>query len=213
MTIRILLAEDHRMVREALRDTLGRVPGMAVVGEAGDGPAVLDLAARLSPDVVVLDIGLPKLNGIEVAERLRDAGSRARIVALSAYSDKRFVRQMLQAGAIAYVVKSTAGTELVRAIEAVVAGHGYFCPEVAMALAEQVQDHGGAGAESRALGRREREVLRLIAEGLRSLAIAEQLHVSPATVEVHRRNIMRKLDLHTVADLTKYAIREGIIAL
>jgi DNA-binding NarL/FixJ family response regulator len=212
MTIRVLLVEDHRMVREALREVLTKLPDIEVVGEAGDARDALEQAAALSPDVVVLDFRLPDLNGVEVAARLRDAGSQARVVALSAFADKRFVTAMLRSGASAYVTKSAAGTELVRAIRAVAAGHGYFSPEIAGALAAEVRDQPLAG-EAQPLARREREVLRLIAEGVRSPAIATQLHVSVATIEVHRRNIMRKLGLRTVAELTKHAIREGIISL
>jgi two-component system NarL family response regulator len=200
------------MVREALCEVLRKVPDIEVVGEAGDAREALKQAAELKPDVVVLDIRLPDVNGVEVAARLRDAGCRAKLVALSAFADKRFVTAMLRSGASAYVTKSAAGTELVRAIRAVAAGHGYFSPEIAGALASEVRDRPLAG-EAQPLARREREVLRLIAEGVRSPAIAEQLHVSVATVEVHRRNIMRKLGLRTVAELTKHAIREGIVSL
>jgi two-component system NarL family response regulator len=212
MTIRVLLADDHRLLREALRDALAKEPDIAIAGEAGDGRTTLELAARLAPDVIVLDIGLPDLNGIEVAVRLLEKRPGAKIVALSAYADKRFVSEMLHAGAVAYVTKSSAGTELVRAIRAVAAGQGYLCPEVAGAVLAEVRGRRQRGAAER-LGRREREVLRLIAEGARSAAIAEQLHISPATVEVHRRNIMRKLGLRTIAELTRYAIREGLISL
>lgn len=212
MTIRVLLTDDHRLVREALREILSKEADIEVVAEAGDGASALDIASRLAPDVVVLDIGLPDLNGIEVAARLADMPSAPRIVALSAYADKRFVSEMLRAGAVAYVTKSAAGSELVRAIRAVAAGQSYLCPEVAGALVSEVRGLRRRGENPR-LGRREREVLRLIAEGARTARIAEQLHISPATVEVHRRNLMRKLGLHTVAELTKYAIREGLISL
>jgi DNA-binding NarL/FixJ family response regulator len=212
VTIRVLLVEDHRMVREALCEVLKKVPDIEIVGEAGDAREALQQAADLEPDVVVLDIRLPDVNGIEVAARLKDAGSRAKLVALSAFADKRFVTAMLRSGASAYVTKSAAGTELVQAIRAVAAGHGYFSPEIAGALASEVRGRPLVG-EAQPLARREREVLRLIAEGVRSPAIAEQLHVSVATVEVHRRNIMRKLGLRTVAELTKHAIREGIVSL
>ena len=212
MTIRVLLAEDHRMVREALRDALAKVADIEIVGEAGDGRAALEQARLLEPDVVVLDIGLPDLNGMEVATRLKQAGSAAKIVALSGYSDKHFVVEMLRSGAMAYVTKSAAGTELVRAIRAVARNESYLCPAVAGALVSHVRDSSLSEDVPR-LARREREVLRLLAGGLRSLAIAEQLHIAVATVEVHRRNIMRKLGLRTVAELTKYAIREGIVLL
>jgi len=210
VTIRVLLVEDHRMVREALRDVLTKVPDITVIGEAGDAREALQHARALAPDVVVLDITLPDLNGIEVTARLKDAGNPAKVVALSAFADRRFVTAMMRSGASAYVTKSAAGTELVRAIRAVAAGEGYFSPEIAGALAMQMHDQA---PDAPRLSRREREVLRLIAEGARSPGIAVTLHVSVATIEVHRRNITRKLGLHSVAELTKYAIREGIVSL
>jgi two-component system NarL family response regulator len=209
MTIGVLLVEDHRLVREALRDALLSVPDIRIVGEAGDAAAALERAAEVKPDVIVLDIRLPDVSGIETAARLRDHGCQAKIVALSAYTDKRFVSEMLRAGATAYVTKSAAASELVRAIRSAAAGHSYFCPEISSALVAEVRDNG-AGEPAR-LGRREREVLRLVAEGRRSAAIADELSISVATVEVHRRNIMRKLGLRTVAELTRFAIREGLV--
>lgn len=211
MTTRILLADDHRLLRDALRAALLREPDFEVVGEAGSGAETLERCIALAPDVVVLDIGLPDLNGIEVAARLNALPARPRILALSAYADRRFVAEMLRAGAAGYVTKSAAGTELVKAIRAVSAGRDYLCPEASGALVREVKEASREGRSAR-LGRREREVLRLVAQGARSTAIAEQLHISPATVEVHRRNIARKLGLRTVADLTRYAIREGIVA-
>ncbi len=212
MSIRIVLVEDHRMVREALGEVLRKVPDIDVVGEAGDAKEGLKLATTLKPDVLVLDIRLPDLNGIEVAARVRDSGINIKIVALSAFADKRFVTAMLRAGASAYVTKSAAGTELVRAIRAVAVGHGYFSPDIAGTLVSEMQNRNRAG-EGVPLARREREVLRLIAEGVRTPAIADQLHITVGTVEVHRRNIMRKLGLRTVAEMTKHAIRESIVSL
>jgi two-component system NarL family response regulator len=212
MTIRVLLVDDHRMVREALRDALAKVPDVQVVAEAGDARSAVEQVRLHAPDVLVLDIGLPDLNGMEVASQLRDTGSRVKIVVLSAYSDKRFVTEMLRLGACGYVTKSAAGTELVRAIRAVMAGHGYFSPDIAGTLASAARDAAQPPGSPR-LARREREVLRLIAEGLRSPAIAEHLHIAVGTVEAHRRNIMRKLGLRTVAELTKHAIREGMVSL
>jgi two-component system NarL family response regulator len=209
MTIRVLLADDHRLVREALRDALAKFDDIDVVGEAGDGAAALEQARVLQPDVLVLDIGLPDFNGIEVANRLRKAGNAARIVVLSAYADKRFVTEMLHAGASAYLTKSAAGTELVLAIRAVVAGQSYFSPEVAATLVTAVVNGDGAGASR--LAPRERQVLRLVAEGKRNNEIALLLHIAASTVEVHRRNIMRKLEIKTVAELARYAAREGIV--
>lgn len=207
--ISVVLVDDHRLLREALRDTLAREDDVQVVGETGQGLQAIEWVREMRPDVVVLDIGLPDLNGIEVAARIHETHADTRIVALSAYSDKRFVNEMLRAGASAFVSKASAGTELVVAIRAAAAGNSYLSPDVAGALAAQVRSES-TQAEAR-LGRREREVLRLVAQGLRSPAIAETLHMAVATVDVHRRNIMRKLDLHTVADLTRYAIREGIV--
>jgi two-component system response regulator NreC len=212
MTTRVFLIEDHWMVREALCEVLTQDPDIEVVGQAGNAADGLRRVTSLQPDVVVLDISLPDLNGIEVAARLRDAGVAARIVALSSFCDERFVSAMMRAGASAYVTKSEAGTELVRAIHAVVGGEGYFSSEIVSALASEVRG-GLPGTDTAPLARREREVLRLIAEGIRSPGIARQLNVSVATVEAHRRNIMRKLGLRTVADLTKHAIREGIVSL
>ncbi len=212
MTTRVVLADDHRMVREALCEVLTRVEDIEVVGEAGTAAEALEMTARLWPDVLVLDIGLPDQNGIEVATRLHEEGHPAKIVALSAFSDKRFITAMVRAGALAYVTKAAAGTELVLAIRAVAAGHGYFSPEIAGALAADMRD-GAAADDAPRLAPRELEVLRLIAEGGRSAAIAQQLHVTVATIEVHRRNIMRKLGLRTIAELTKYAVREGIVPL
>jgi two-component system NarL family response regulator len=212
MSTRVLLVEDHRMVREALREVLTKVPDIEVVGEAGDAHDGLEQARTLTPDVIVLDIRLPDLNGIEMAARLRDSGSTAKILALSAFSDKRFVTEMLRSGASGYVTKSAAGTELVSAIRAVAAGQGYFSPEIAATLVAEVRERA-SGSAGQPLGRREREVLRLIADGARSLEIAAQLGITVATVEVHRRNIVRKLGLRTVAELTKHAIREGIVSL
>ena len=211
MTISVLLVEDHRLVREALRDALAKEPDIQVIGEAGDAATAFERTRSLKPDLVVLDIGLPDMNGIEAATKLKErSGVEPKIVALSAYTDRRFVTEMLRAGASSYVTKSSAGTELVRAIRAVAAGQTYICPEVAGALVSAVRD-GQEKAEAPRLSRREREVLRLIAEGTRSPSIAEELHISLGTVEVHRRNIMRKLGMRTVAELTRYAVREGVV--
>ena len=209
MAIRVLLVDDHRILRDALRLALAREEGIEVVAEAGTAAEALDSAAVLRPDVVVLDIGLPDLSGLEVAARLRRLPQPPQVVALSAQTDKRFVSEMLRSGAQAYVTKSSAAEQLVRAVRAVAAGSSHLCPEVADALVSEVRALGG---DAPRLGRREHEVLRLIAGGARSAEIAEKLHISPATVDVHRRNIMRKLDLHSVAELTRYAVREGIVA-
>lgn len=208
MSVRVLLADDHKMMRQALRALLEREKDIAVVAEAGNGAEVVTMAEEFAPDIVVMDIGMPGLNGIEATKQLLARQPGMKVIALSAYSDSRFVRGMLEAGAAGYLIKSAAGEELLRAIRAVRADQSYFCPEISAVLAEAVRDRSKARVES--LGRRERAVLKLLAEGVRSSEIAERLNIAPATVEVHRRNIMRKLDLHSVAELTKYAIREGL---
>jgi two-component system NarL family response regulator len=215
MSVRVVLADHHRMLREALRALLAVERDIDVVGEAGDGRETLCLLQELEPDVLVLDAGLPGVSGAEVARRLRAASSPVKVLALSAHSDKRFVQEMLRAGAAGYLTKTAAGTELVRAIRAVALGESFLSPEVARTV---LNDYACAcGAETHApppscLGARERDVLKLIADGEHSPAIASRLGIAVGTVDVHRRNLMRKLDLHTVAKLTKYAIREGLTA-
>lgn len=211
MAIRIILVDDHHLLREALREKLSKEADFDIVGEAGDGRSALQLIAELVPDIVLLDIGLPEMNGVEIATRIGADHPSVKIIALSMYSDKRFVMEMLKAGAAGYVTKTADGMELLNALRAVATGKRYLSTEVAAALADGVQE--AAADSSTRLGRREREVLRLLAEGQRTADIATRLHISAGTVEVHRRNIMRKLDLHTIAELTRYAIREGIAAL
>jgi DNA-binding NarL/FixJ family response regulator len=208
VTITVLLINNHRLVREALRDSLAREPGIQVVGEAHDIDTAIERARTLTPDVLVFDLGPHGLSEIETARRLMHiTGVKAKIVALLTQADRRLVAELSRAGAIAHVSKSSAGTELVRAIRAAAAGQRYACPEVAGSLMSSVRD----GPRSR-LSRRECEVLRLIAEGERSPAIAERLKITVGTVEVHRRNIMGKVGLRTIAELTRYAVREGLVA-
>jgi len=211
MSIRVVLADDHRMILAALRSMLEKETDIAVVGEAGDGAALLDVVARTMPDVAVVDIAMPGMNGIEATRRLLAGHPRLKVIALSAYSDRRFVLEMLNAGAKGYLVKASAGDELARAIRAIAQGQTYLCPEVAGSIVDAARGKTSpAGSTSANLGRREREVLALLADGKSSSEIAARLHIAVSTVEVHRRNIMRKLDLHSVAELTKYAIREGL---
>jgi two-component system NarL family response regulator len=213
MSIRVLLADDHRILREALRTILEKENDIKVVGESDNGRTTLKAAREMSPDVVVMDVAMPELNGIEATVRMLDRDPNLKVVALSAHSDKRYVLEMLKAGAAGYVTKAAAGTELLRAIRAVAKGMNYLSPDVASAVIGNIKESDSSNPPpSSPLGRREREVLQLLAEGHRSQAIAERLCISPATVESHRRNIMRKLNLHSVAELTKYAIREGLTA-
>jgi two-component system NarL family response regulator len=209
MGIRIAVAEDQQMVRELLIALLARESGFELAGEAGTGHDAIALARAAHPDVLVLDVALPDLDGAEVARRVRAAQPQVRILALSIHSDEQYVRRMLKAGADGYVVKSGALADLVEAIRSIAQGKMY--------LSQAVLPHavGRTGAppfarEAARLGHREREVLALIAEGKHSADIAARLGITTATVEVHRRNIMHKLDLHTIAQLTKYAVREGL---
>jgi len=202
MTIRVLIADDQAMLREALAHVLEHEPDIVVVGQACNGRAAVELARDLAPDVVVLDVALPELNGVGATQRIIARNPAVRVVALSAFADPHFVTEMRQAGATGYVVKAATPVDLLRAIRAVHRGQRYFCPPVA--------DQAAARPLPAGLGRREREVLQLIAEGQRGAEIARRLHIAESTVEVHRRNIMRKLGLHGVAELTRYAIREGL---
>jgi len=214
MTIRVVLADDHRMLRDALVMVLGRETDIEVAGVADDGPAALARARECVPDVMVLDIAMPGMNGVEVARCLHSEFPQIRILVLSAYTDKRFVQESLKAGAAGYVPKAAAATELPRAIRAVASGQNYLSPEITSAVVSQFAPDGNDSPPvAPALSAREREVLRLVAEGVRTPAIARRLGITEATVEVHRRNVMRKLDLRTVAELTKYAVREGLTSL
>lgn len=215
MSIRVLLVDDHAMFREALRSLLDNAPGIEVVGEASDGAQLETLVDSLTPDVVVMDVSMPNVNGIDATRRLLAKYSELKILALSAYVYKRFVLEMLDAGARGYVSKADAGEELVRAIFSAAEGKLYVCQEAAALLAEATKRKPQANertSQNSRLGRREKEILALLAEGKHTRQIATTLHIAATTVNVHRRNIMRKLDLHTVAELTKYAIREGLIS-
>ena len=196
------------MIRDLLVAALSREPDFQVVAQAETGKEAIAAAGAVEPDVFIVDISLPDLDGLHVARELRKARPSLPILALSVHEEPYFVRQMLGAGADGYVVKSGAVDELVRAIRSVHEGRMYLSPRIArQALGVPV------AGDSRALAPRERQVLKLIADGKHSATIAARLSISEATVEAHRRNIMAKLDLHTVAELTKYAIREGLTSL
>jgi len=215
MSVKVALADDHQIVREGLRGILEREPDVQVIGEANDGRSLLELAQERSPDVVVMDVAMPGLNGVEATRLLRSETPGVHVVALSAYADKRYVLAMLEAGAQGFVVKAGAAEELLRAIRSVVRGQSYLSPRVAGSVIETCVGRlfpEGSTAYS-ILGAREREVVQLLAEGKTSKEIGSRLHVSVKTVDAHRRNIMRKLDLHSVAELTKYAVREGLTSL
>jgi DNA-binding NarL/FixJ family response regulator len=215
MSVTILLVDDHRMMREGLRLVLDQEQELEVAGEAANGREAVELAGQLQPDIVVMDIGMPDLNGMEATRKIRQNSPHSRVIALSTYSDKRYVLGMLEAGASGYVLKSAAAEELVRAIQQVIQGQTYLSPGLMDTVLQQYLERmalaGAAGG--RILGPREREVLQLIAEGKTSKEVAAHLYISVKTVDMHRQNIMNKLNLHSVAELTKYAIREGLTRL
>ena len=211
--IRILLVDDHTMVREALRMVLEQDKSMEVVAAVGDGETALRLAQELAPDVVVMDVGLPGQSGIETTRRLLARHPQIKVLALSTYLDRRIVQQMLDVGAGGYIAKSAAGAELKQGIRNVLAGRSYLCSEVAALVADGLRDRRGAGGEPapNPLSRREVQVATLLAEGKSAPEIAAELHIATSTVDVHRRNLMRKLDLHNVVELTRYAVRMGLV--
>jgi DNA-binding NarL/FixJ family response regulator len=215
VTIRVLLADDHSVLREGLRSILESRTNVEVVGEAENGRVAVELARTLSPDVVVMDIGMRDLNGIEATRQIRDENADVGVIALSTHSDRRYVLAMLQAGAAGYVLKASAFDDLQRALDAVSAGKRYLSPEITGVVIDAgIGPATGSDAPGHGpLGAREREVLQLLAEGHTSGEIAHRLHISTHTVDTHRRNIMQKLDLHSVAELTKYAVREGLTSL
>ena len=215
MSIKILLADDHRIMRSGLRSLLDKEPDMEVVAEAENGRMTVQLARKLSPDVVIMDITMPDLNGIEASRQILSEAPDIKVVALSMHSDEQFVMEMLDAGASGYLLKDCALGELCLAIRAVVANQNYLSPGIASIVVKDYRREWSR-AEPRVssmLTPREREVLQLVAEGKTSKKIASRLHVSMKTVEAHRHQIMDKLGIHSVAELTKYAIRKGITSL
>jgi DNA-binding NarL/FixJ family response regulator len=216
MSTRILIADDHRIVREGLRALLGDQAAITVVGEAEDGRKAVELAARLRPDIVIMDITMPGLNGIEATRQIVAANPGTRVIALSIHSDRRFVQQMFEAGATGYLLKEGAFEELTRAIHTVAEGRAFVSPGIAGILIDDLVRHmagRGSPTGAPALSGREKEVLQLLAEGKSTKEIALILRVGAKTVETHRRQIMLKLQLDSVAELTKYAIREGLTPL
>ncbi len=206
--MKVVLADDHRMMRDGLRAIL-EPAGIEVVGEASSGYEVLGVAERSAPDVVIMDVGMPGLNGVQATRRLLDDAPRMKVVALSMHADRQYVLAMLDAGATGYVLKNAAAQELLAALMAVTRGETYLCPGVAESAGEAAR-RAPSSKQLSPLSSREREVLQLLAEGRSSKEIAVALGIGVPTVDTYRRQIMRKLDLRTIAALTKYAIREGL---
>jgi DNA-binding NarL/FixJ family response regulator len=213
--IRLLLGDDHEIFRQGLRGMLEHNPNMVVVGEAADGRAVVEAALQLKPDVVVMDIGMPNLNGVDATRQVTTQLPQTSVVALSMHTDQRFVVEIFKAGAKGYVVKDSAFHELAAAIRAVISNRVYLSPRISgevlgEIVADAQLDKPSAFSQ---LSLRQREVLQLIAEGHTSKEIAFKLDLCIKTVETHRSRLMATLDLYTVADLTRYAIREGVTML
>lgn len=213
MSIRLILADDHQMMREGLRAIVDKHPDLQVVGEASNGQETVSLVPASGAHIVVMDVAMPDLNGIEATRKIRSQHPHIGIVALSAHANKEYIREMLRAGASAYVLKQRAGEELVRAIREVANGKKYLSADIARGVVDEYVALSAIRQERPAfvtLTDREREVLQQLAEGRTTKEMADLLHVSVKTIETHRRNIMEKLKLHSVAELTKYAIREGV---
>ncbi|MDD5194560.1 MAG: response regulator transcription factor [Candidatus Omnitrophica bacterium] len=215
MSIKVFLADDHNMMREAIHLLLEKETDIKVVGEAADGQATLEAVRRIKPDVVIMDISMPALNGIETTRKIATKFHGVKVIALSVHSERRFVFHMFKAGAVGYVLKDCAFKELICAIRTVIEKNIYISPEIATIVVKDyirrsLKDDLSAFS---VLTDREREVLQLITEGNATKQIALLLKVSIKTIETHRLQIMEKLKIHSIAELTKYAIREGLTSL
>ena len=206
---RILLADDHAVVRQGVRMILAAHPDMEIVGEAGNGREAVELAERLKPEVVVMDVSMPELNGIEATRRLAASTPHTRVLALSMHKDSVYVREILRAGARGYLLKDSVAADLVSAVRAVASGEGYLSPQVSNAVLDDYRRHVTNPIDM--LTSREREVLQMLAEGKTNKEIAGVLNLSAYTVEAHRGRIMEKLNVHTIADLVRFAVRNGLV--
>ena len=207
--IKILLADDHALVRQGFRMILEAQPDMEIVGQAGNGREAVELAEKLHPDVVIMDVAMPELNGTEATRRLAASTPRTRVLALSMHKDSVYVREILRAGARGYLLKDSGDTDLVAAVRAVAKGEGYISPAVSDAVLSDYRKHVTDPLDL--LTGREREVLQSIAEGKTNKEIATALNLSVYTVEAHRGRIMEKLNLHSTGELVRFALRNGLI--
>jgi two-component system, NarL family, response regulator NreC len=207
--IRILLADDHTIVRQGFRLILSSQPDMEIVGEAGNGREAVELAASLTPDVAVMDVAMPELNGIEATRRIAASSPKTRVLALSMHKDSVYVREILRAGARGYLLKDSIDTDLLAAVRAVAKGEGYLSPAVSDAVLSDYRQHVTDPIDR--LSSREREVLQMIAEGKTNKEIASTLNLSVYTIDAHRGHIIEKLNLHSTGELVRFAVRNGLI--
>jgi DNA-binding NarL/FixJ family response regulator len=203
------LADDHAMVRQGFRMILAAQPDMEIVGEAGNGREAVDLADQLKPDIIVMDVAMPELNGIEATRRISASSPRTRVLALSMYKDSVYVREILRAGARGFLLKDAVDRDLLEAVRAVASGEGYLSPAVSEAVLSDYRRHVTDPLDL--LSSREREILQLIAEGKTNKDIATSLNLSVYTVDAHRGRIMEKLNLHSVGELVRFAVRKGLV--
>jgi DNA-binding NarL/FixJ family response regulator len=214
--IRVVLADDHNLVRAGIRALLERIPGVEVVGEAGDGREALALITREKPDVALLDIGMPELNGLEAADRLAREAPRTRLVMLSMHASETYVAQALKLGVAGYVLKEACADELPLLLRAIMHGDTYLSPGVSRQVVDTLRarlgEEGAAPRLADVLTPRQREILQLVAEGKSTKEIAHLLGLSAKTVETHRTQLMDRLDIHDVAGLVRYAIRAGLVS-
>ena len=215
MGLKILLADDHKIMREGLRSLIEKQPGMEVVAESDNGRTALRLTRKLKPDVIVMDINMPDMNGIDATRQIVSEFPDAKVIAFSMHSDRQFVVEMLKAGVSGYLLKDAAFEELANAIRTVADNRNFLCPKIAKTVLEDYKEHlhTTEPSASAVLTGREREVLQLLSEGRTTKQIADQLNVSVKTAETHRRNIMEKLDMRSIAELTKFAIRQGLTSI
>ena len=211
----VLLAEDHVVVRQGLRSLLSAEPDIEVVGEAGNGRQAVQMAQELRPDIVVMDIAMPLLNGLEATCQIIGSGIPTRVLILSSYADDEYVHRLTEAGASGYLVKQTAAGDLIKAVREIAKGNAYFSPSILKRLLELYRESHGKGRVLRRrnehLTSREQEVLQMVAEGHVNKQIAAALSLSIKTVEKHRQQLMDKLNIHDVAGLTRYAIAHGVV--